>query len=192
MKILHLLQHVKYIVPLDELCPITVKELEAVVIQYIHTVMIFIGITVKVADQLLHILEHAIIRDTDLLIATLQNKRCAELLQEHHLGPIRRQRIRNEADPLRRFLEILEVPEQSDTSVFGIVVPLRIDRHQGDLLRLLFCQPGGMLHVALERVQGRRVCVEHIIALCVDMPPLRIDYILETAEHLMRHFAHLI
>ena len=63
--------------PFDQLYFVAVEQLKAMIIKNINTVMIFIGITVKISVQLTHILIQPVILNA---LSTLQPERMNQLL----------------------------------------------------------------------------------------------------------------
>ena len=73
MQVGHLRKHRVDIVTLQQLGVIAVEQLEAIVFQHIHAVVVIVGITAEVCIQLLHALRNAVVAQADLRCAGLQS-----------------------------------------------------------------------------------------------------------------------
>ena len=150
MQIGHLGEHGVYVMPLQQLGIIGVEQLEAVIIQYIDAVVIFVGVAAEIIVQLGHALRNTKVAQGDLFLSALQCDGGGELFQKHHPGVVHGQRIGNIADPLRRVFQIVHFPQQTRAAILGIITPGSIHGNQFDLFFMVIGKLRQLFQIAVE------------------------------------------
>ena len=138
------------VMPLQQLGIIGVEQLEAVVVQHIDAVVVFVGVTAEIIVQLGHALGDAKIAQGDLAGLALQCDGGGELFQKHHPGIVHGQRVGNIADPLRRAFQIVHFPQQPHAAILSIVMSGRVHGNQFDLSFMVIGKLRQLFQIAVE------------------------------------------